>query len=175
MFNRLIEVFSPGAPVRAIPVTKVGADTAIVLAQAIANGEWVVIMGDRVGVEEDSRVIEAPFLGELAQFPQGPYILGAILKAPSYLLFCLRGKKGFDVHFSKFADPIVLPRADRVGAIRHYAAQFAQALEVRVAEAPLQWFNFYAFWRAQRDPPPARRSQGGRRNDRVSWNSAGRA
>ncbi|HEX3675563.1 MAG TPA: glycosyltransferase [Rhizomicrobium sp.] len=150
-FNKLIQAFSPDAPVRAIPVTKVGADTAILLAQAIANGEWVVIMGDRVGVEEDSRVIEVPFLGELAQFPQGPYILGAILKAPSYLLFCLRGKKGFDVHFSKFADPIVLPRADRIGAIRSYATQFAQALEARVAEAPLQWFNFYAFWR----PRPA--------------------
>jgi predicted LPLAT superfamily acyltransferase len=146
LFNRLMKELSPESPIRAFPVTKVGIDTAIVLSEAIAKGEWVVIAGDRVPVSEEGRVVEAPFLGEPASFPQGPFILGSLLKAPVYLLFCVREGAGFRVHFSKFADSIQLPRADRVGAIRRYASQYAQSLELRIAETPLQWFNFYSFW-----------------------------
>ncbi|HEY4124855.1 MAG TPA: glycosyltransferase [Rhizomicrobium sp.] len=153
-FNRLIKEFSPKSPVRAFPVTKVGVDTAIILSQAIANGEWVVMVGDRVPVSEQGRVVQVPFLGELAAFPQGPYILASILKAPTYLLFCTREGAGFDVHFEKFADPVELPRTDRIGAIRGYAALYAKALEARVAQTPLQWFNFYSFWRTSRDLDP---------------------
>ena len=154
MFNRLIKEFSPNSPVRAFPVTKVGVDTAMILSQAVERGEWVVIVGDRVPIAHDGRVVQVPFFGELASFPQGPYILGALLKAPAYLLFCVRGKRGFTVHFSKFADPIELPRNDRLGAIRHYAGLYAKALEACVAETPLQWFNFYSFWRTQGEPHP---------------------
>lgn len=152
LFNRLLREMSPTSPVRAFPVTKVGVDTAIILSEAIAKGEWVVIAGDRVPVAEAGRVVGVPFLGETAAFPQGPYILGALLKAPVYLLFCVRDGGAFRLHFSKFADAIELPRADRIGAIRGYASLFAKALEARIAEAPLQWFNFYPFWTAVPDP-----------------------
>jgi predicted LPLAT superfamily acyltransferase len=146
MFNKLIAQFSPQAPVRAIPVTKVGADTAILLSDAIARGEWVVMVGDRVPVSDGGRVVEVPFFGETAPFPQGPYVLASILKAPVYLLFCARERGGFVVQFTKFAERIDLPRRDRVGAIRAYAEQYAKALEAEVAARPLQWFNFYSFW-----------------------------
>lgn len=152
MFNRMIAVFSPGAPVRAIPVTTVGADTAMLLSQAVERGEWVILTGDRVPVTESGRTVDVPFLGEPAPFPQGPYVLGSILKVPAYLLFCVRGRKGFDVHFSKFADRIVLPRQDRLEAIRGYAEAFSEALEAAVAKEPLQWFNFYPFWRTAPKP-----------------------
>jgi predicted LPLAT superfamily acyltransferase len=156
LFNRLIREFSPQSPVRAFAVTRVGVDTAILLAEAITRGEWVVMVGDRVPVNETGRVVDVPFLGEPAAFPQGPYILASLLKAPTYLMFCTRGRSGFDVHFSKFADLIELPRADRMGAIRRYAALYARALEERVAQTPLQWFNFYSFWRTSRDLDPER-------------------
>jgi predicted LPLAT superfamily acyltransferase/glycosyltransferase involved in cell wall biosynthesis len=146
MFNKLIAQFSPEAPVRAIPVTKVGADTAILLSDAIARGEWVVMVGDRVPVSEGGRVVEVPFFGAAAAFPQGPYVLASVLKAPVYLLFCARERGGFEVRFTKFADRIDLPRRDRMGTIRQYAEQYARALEVEVAARPLQWFNFYSFW-----------------------------
>jgi predicted LPLAT superfamily acyltransferase len=146
LFNRLLKEVSPSSPMRAFPVTKIGIDTAIILSAAIAKGEWVVIAGDRVPVTEEGRVVEIPFLGEPAQFPQGPFVLAALLKAPVYLLFCVREAGGFRVHFSKFAEAIDLPRGDRIGAMRRYAFQFAKSLETRIAATPLQWFNFYSFW-----------------------------
>jgi predicted LPLAT superfamily acyltransferase len=149
-FNRLIQSVAPESPVRAVAVTEIGIDTAIVLAEAVARGEWVVMAGDRSPATGDERVVEVPFLGEQAIFPQGPYILGALLKVPAFLLFCVRKGPHFHVHFSKFADRIELPRGDRIGAVRHYAGAFARALEARVIETPLQWFNFYPFWASAR-------------------------
>lgn len=146
LFNRVINQFSPQAPVRAIPVTKVGVDTAIVLSEAISRGEWVVMVGDRVPVTLDGRVVDVPFFGEMAAFPQGPYVLAAILKTPVYLLFCARDRGRFEVTFSKLADCIELPRHNRLSAIRSYAEQYARALEEQAAAWPLQWFNFYSFW-----------------------------
>ena len=70
----------------------------------------------------------------------------------AFLLFCARKGRNFQVHFSKFADVIELPRHDRQGAIRHYATRFASELEMRVTETPLQWFNFYPFWTPMHEP-----------------------
>jgi predicted LPLAT superfamily acyltransferase len=151
LFNRLIREFAPELPVRAIAVSKVGVDTAVILSDAVSRGEWVVIAGDRSPVVENGRVVEVPFLGESAPFPQGPYILASLLKTPVFLLFCVRQGRDFHVHFSKFADAIELPRGDRVGAIRRYATRFAAALEKQVTETPLQWFNFYRFWNPVRE------------------------
>src|SRR5207253_1061009 len=109
MFNRLIRTVAPESPVRAVAVTEIGIDTAIVLADAITRGEWVVMAGDRTPVSGDQHVVESQFLGEQASFPQGPYILGSLLKAPTFLLFCVRRENDFHVQFSKFADPIELP------------------------------------------------------------------
>ena len=153
LFNRLIREFSPNSTVRAFPVNKIEISTAIAISEAVARGEWVVMTGDRVPVGGDGRVIDVPFLGRMASFPQGPYILASVLKVPVFLLFCVRKGRGFYVHFQRFAEMIELPRADRVAAIRRYAARFAQALEVRVADTPLQWFNFYPFWGAAPDGP----------------------
>jgi predicted LPLAT superfamily acyltransferase len=146
LFNALINRFSPQAPVRAVPVTKVGADTAILLSDAIARGEWVVMVGDRVPVSDGGRVVEVPFFGAPAPFPQGPYVLGSILKAPVYLLFCTRERGDFAVSFEKFADRIELPRRDRDSAIRNYATRYVSVLEREAAAHPLQWFNFFSFW-----------------------------
>jgi predicted LPLAT superfamily acyltransferase len=149
-FNRLMQNFASKGVTRAIPVTNVGPAVAMQLSEAIQQGEWVIITGDRVPVAERGRTIDVPFLGALAEFPQGPYILGAVLGAPVFLLFCVREGGRYRVHFTRFADKIELPRRDRPAAIRGYAERFADALEQRVAATPFQWFNFYAFWNTRR-------------------------
>jgi predicted LPLAT superfamily acyltransferase len=148
-FNRLMARFTSDKMTKAIPVTNAGPALAMQLSEAIQRGEWVVITGDRVPVSEHGRTIEVPFLGQKAEFPQGPYILGAVLGAPVYLMFCVREEGRYTVHFTRFADKIELPRRDRVGAIAGYAERFALALEERIAATPFQWFNFYAFWHAR--------------------------
>jgi predicted LPLAT superfamily acyltransferase len=154
-FNRLIETLSPESATHLMQVTNLGPETAVALREAVERGEWVVMAGDRVAVAEaGERIVWIPFLGELAPFPQGPYILASLLRCPTYLLFGTRRGDRFDVHFRKLADPVVLPRGQRIKAIESYARQFAGAIEHQIRAAPFQWFNFFDFWRPAGLVPP---------------------
>jgi len=136
-------------------VTDLGPETAVTMSDAVERGEWVVMVGDRIAIsEEGDRVAWVPFLGELAPFPVGPYILASLLKCPTYLLFSLRHGDRHQVHFQKFADCVVLPRQNRAGALESYVRSFARALENHTKLAPLQWFNFFDFWRPAGLVPP---------------------
>lgn len=148
-FNALIQAYSEGSTVRMIEVTEVGPDTAIILQAAIADGEIVVIVGDRIPVSGTSRVCWAEFLGSPAPFAQGPYILASILKCPVYLLFCVRVGARHKIFFEHFSDRIDLPRKDRAAAIQAYVECYAERLEHFVRLAPLQWFNFFDYWRPE--------------------------
>lgn len=161
-FNRLIEAFSPESATRMTQVTNLGPETAVTMSDAVERGEWVVMVGDRVAVGEvGDRVAWVPFLGELAPFPVGPYILASLLKCPTYLLFSLRHGDRYQVHFHKLTDRVVLPRHERTEALDSYVQSFARALENHTKMMPLQWFNFFDFWRPAGLVPPAKKNRRG--------------
>lgn len=146
-FNALINAYSASSTVRMIQVTEVGPDTAIILQTAIENGEWIVIAGDRIPVSGGKRICWANFFDDPAPFPQGPHILAAILKCPVYLLFCIREGARHRIFFELFCERINLPRKDREKAIQASVERYANRLEAYVRLAPLQWFNFFDYWR----------------------------
>jgi predicted LPLAT superfamily acyltransferase len=156
-FNRLIARFAPSATVRLIQVTDMGVEQAMLLHQAIERGEWVVSVADRVPIGDSGRVSWLPFLGASAPFPQGPFILAALLKAPVYTMFCLREGVTYRVWFDKLTDRLLLPRKQRAEHLQAAMASFVSRLEERLVQAPLQWYNFYDFWRPAGVPLPAAR------------------
>ncbi len=155
-FNRLIARIAPSATVRLIQVTELGVDKAVLLQEAIERGEWVVSVADRVPIGTSARVSWLPFLGEPAPFPQGPFILAALLKAPVFTMFCLREGAIYRVWFEKLADRLELPRGERGERLQAVMTQFVARLEAHLGRAPLQWYNFYDFWRPPGLAPPSR-------------------
>ncbi|GHD69016.1 LpxL/LpxP family acyltransferase [Jeongeupia chitinilytica] len=145
-FNRLLRETHPEAHIRLIQVTEISAATAVMLAERVDAGEFVVIAGDRVPVSQQPDTIDIPFLGAPAPFPVGPYVLAAILKCPLVALVASRQADHFHITVRLLAERVVLPRADRRGAIAALAAGYAALLEAECLAAPLQWFNFYPFW-----------------------------
>ncbi|HFQ4953613.1 TPA: glycosyltransferase [Vibrio vulnificus] len=149
-FNAVMKAVNPNSELNLIQVSHLGPDTAILLQQKIEQGEWVVIVGDRTSTSKETRAVWADFLGKPAPFPQGPFMLASILKAPVYLLFGLRDDSSstphFDVYFEHFSDKIVLPRKERQTALEMVVQQYAQHLEHYTLQAPLQWYNFFDFW-----------------------------
>lgn len=133
--------------VNLIQINELGPDTAIMLRDKIDRGEVLVIVGDRTPPAENGRVVEVDFLGAPAAFPIGPYILASLLECPVYLFFCLHEGDGYRAYFEPFAERIVLPRGNRQAAIAGYARRYAERLEALCRRAPLQWFNFFDFWR----------------------------
>jgi predicted LPLAT superfamily acyltransferase len=145
-FNEMLRSVCPQARVNLLEVTDIGPETAVALQECIARGEWVVIAGDRTPVGDQGRVIRVPFLGKPAPFPQGPWILAALLRCPVRLLFCSRIGNGWTLAVERFADQVVLPRGQRETALAGYAERYAERLGFWVRREPLQWYNFFDFW-----------------------------
>lgn len=145
-YNQLLARIHPETALNLIEVTEIGPATAIELRQRIERGEWVVIAGDRTPVSGAEHVSVVPFLGAEAGFPDGPWILAALLRCPVALLFCVRQRDGWVLTVEPFAEGIELPRRDRREALRRHAAAYARRLETYARAFPYQWFNFYNFW-----------------------------
>ena len=150
-FNSVMKAVNPNSELNLIQVSQMGPDTAILLQQKLEQGEWIVIVGDRTSTSKESRSVWADFLGEKAPFPQGPFMLASVLKAPVFLLFGLRNdskkEPHFNVFFERFSDKIELPRKARQQALEQVVQQYADRLEHYTLQAPLQWYNFFNFWK----------------------------
>ncbi|HEY2988851.1 MAG TPA: acyltransferase [Candidatus Binatia bacterium] len=146
-FNRLLAELDPDSRLNLMQVTEVSPATAISLSEKIARGEFVAIAGDRIPVSSEPQVALASFLGAPAPFPIGPYILASLFQCPVYLLFTMRNGRASEIYFELFQKSIRLPRNDRDQALAELVAAYAARLEHFCCRAPLQWFNFYDFWR----------------------------
>ncbi|HRH16121.1 MAG TPA: acyltransferase [Aquabacterium sp.] len=163
-FNRLLQRLHPGNDVRLIQVTEISPATAMLLADKVAQGEFVAIAGDRVPVMQ-SMTVPARFLGHEAQWPVGPYVLAALLKCPLYAMACVRerlprGGQGYVLHVHCLAEQLVLPRAARAQAMAACAQQFSDWLETVLERSPLAWFNFFSFWQQGAVVPRAEQHDG---------------
>jgi predicted LPLAT superfamily acyltransferase len=136
--------------VNLLQISNMGPDTAIALQDKINRGEMLVIVGDRTPPAENGRAVSANFLGQSALFPQGPFILAALLECPVFLFFCTKDERSYRVHFEPFAQCVELPRARRAEAIAGYAQRYADRLAALCQRAPFQWFNFFDFWATPR-------------------------
>lgn len=156
-FSRLLRKVNPRSHVSLLQVRELGPDTIIALRERIRRGEFVVVTGDRTPVGSLQRISRVPYLGELASFPQGPFILAALLDCPVQLIFCVKRGRRYRISFESFADALVLPRLHREQALEEWVARYATRLEHHCLQDPYQWFNFYDFW-----APPAAASAGRR-------------
>jgi predicted LPLAT superfamily acyltransferase len=150
-FKQLMEENAPQSGMNLIQVSNIGPDTAMLLKEKLDQGEWVAIVGDRIAVNPqrsgDWRVIWSAFMGSPAPFPQGPFILASVLKCPVLMIFALKQQGKLHVHCEPFADPLVLPRGERQQALQATVDRYAQRLEHYALQSPLDWFNFFDFWR----------------------------
>ena len=145
-FNRMLARLNPDSELDLMQVTEMSAATAMLLAERVGRGEFVVIAGDRIPVAANPRVALADFLGAPAAFPIGPYVLANALQCPVWLLFSVSQKNRSEVHFEVFRSVLRLPRQGRDAALAALVADYAARLEHHCLRAPLQWFNFYDFW-----------------------------
>lgn len=146
-FNQLLARLNPHSQLNLMQVTDLTPATAVLLSEKINHGEFIAIAGDRIPVASKPRVAFARFFGAMAPFPVGPYILASLFQCPVYLLFSLRTDTGAAIQFELFREEIRLPRKNRNEALAVLVEDYAARLEDHCLRAPLQWFNFFDFWR----------------------------
>jgi predicted LPLAT superfamily acyltransferase len=145
VINAAIEAIDPGAMTRVIEIDPDGMDYILALKERVERGEFVAILADRTGL--NGRVAEVDFLGGRVKLPVGPYLLAASLRCPVFLTFGVYTEPNrYDLHCEPFADPLVIDRRDREGALQAIAQRYAARLEHYARLAPDYWFNVYDYW-----------------------------
>jgi predicted LPLAT superfamily acyltransferase len=148
-FNELLSRYNSASRMNLIQVTEITAETSMRLADKIEQGEIVIVAADRTPVDNRFRVAAADFLGARALFPEGPFILAALLKCPVYTVFCLKRQGRYAIYFDEFSGGLKFPRKQRAQALQEAVQRYADRLQEYCLKAPLQWFNFYPFWRSE--------------------------
>lgn len=150
--NAVLRSFAPAIDTRLISLGKDPIAAVLSIRAAIERGELVAILGDRPPQAGEgnaaNRVVITRFLGADAAFPAGPWLLAHTLRCPVYFVAGIyRRPNRYTLHFKLLADEVRLQRDARAASLAHYAKIYADMLETFVRSAPLNWFNFFDFWR----------------------------
>lgn len=106
--------------------------------KALDNKELICFHGDRF--MEGSKYIEQNFLGEKAKFPHGPFYIATKLKVPYTFVYAMKEPL---LHYHLYATPCIVHQGTPEQLVEVYILQ----LEKMVKKYPLQWFNYYQFWK----------------------------
>ena len=115
--------------------------TMLEVREALRAGEVVGLLADRALAND--RTVACDFLGTKASFPQGPFVLAALLDVP-VVLFCAvcEGDGAYRVRFERCETPA----AREADVIAVHVQRYAQWLERNCRAHPFNWFNFYDFF-----------------------------
>ena len=122
-------------------------DSILRVRDQLAEGGCVGILADR-SVAGEGGATSLDFLGSPAAFPEGPFRLAALLRAPVvFMAGVYLGGNRYHLFFAPVADFQDGPPAERNAAIRNAQARYVKLLQEKCLEAPWNWFNFYDFWK----------------------------
>lgn len=117
--------------------------TALRVREAIDRGRAVALVADRAYAEDS---IEVDFFGRPTPFLRSPALLARFCDCPLLPGFFLRNPDG--TYRSLFGEPILAdPKLPPMEDAKRMMTAVAAAVERAVREEPLQWFNFYSYWR----------------------------
>ena len=112
---------------------------------ALKNFDLVSMAGDRV--YEGSKNVEVMFLEAPAQFPISAFQLAVKLNVPVLALFVMMsGHKKYTVYVHSITVEHS-PETSQQQRIQNYIQAYAAYIECMLELYPLQWFNFYDFWK----------------------------
>jgi len=120
-------------------------DTMLTVRDRLEQGTVLSMLADRT-LSSDT-TMAAPFLGQTANFPTGPFRMAALLQRPVIFMVGLYlGGNRYSIYFERLADFTDTPAGERNAAIETAINRYAALLEHYCRLAPYNWFNFFDFW-----------------------------
>ncbi len=114
--------------------------------KALSENAFVCMHADRF--LPGNKTVSGMLLNQPALFPAGPFILAKAFRVPVSFVFAM--KEGpFDYHF--YATPGEIFSGERGSGIQPMLDAYCRAMEKSVRKYPLQWFNYFDFWKSE-DP-----------------------
>jgi predicted LPLAT superfamily acyltransferase len=136
-----------GHAVNVIVVNNNSLDHIYKINEAIERNELLCIHGDRF--VPGTKTVSCNFLGAEALFPLGPFSLAAQLQTPVSFVYAMKENKS---HYNFFASEPVLcnlgtDRKQRDAEVIKVLSAYVSSLEKMIERYPLQWYNYYPFWK----------------------------
>lgn len=142
--NAILSAINPGNTPEIIPLGKL--DSMLAIHDRLQTGNLVGVLADRSLATDDC--VSILFMGRPTRLPTGPFRMAAMLKQPVVFMTGLyRGGNRYEVHFEQIADFARVSPKHREDAILQAIENYAVALESYSRKAPLNWFNFFDFWK----------------------------
>lgn len=99
----------------------------------------ICFTGDRF--VDGAKTLTADFLGKPARFPAGPFLISSRLSTPVLFVYVMRERRK---HYHLYARKAAFDHRDAKSLLQAYT----QSIEHMLTKYPLQWFNYYDFWKA---------------------------
>lgn len=147
-FNDHLNRVNKESSLNLISVRDVGPDLSILLKEKVDNREWVFIMGDRLSIQ-GQRTMSIQLLGKEALISEGPFIMSYLLEVPIYVIHCFKEGDKFRLQLKPIDPGIERSRSNRQEFMNQVANQYSMELESMILRDPLQWYNFFDFWRTK--------------------------
>ncbi|WP_049721101.1 LpxL/LpxP family acyltransferase [Gilvimarinus polysaccharolyticus] len=149
-YNALLASASELSSVRLIQVADITPATAIMLKNKLDDGEFLILLADRLPPGNAQRYYTAPFLGTEARFPTGPFWLALMLDAPVFFIAGYDTGNGYNIRIAPLRDAGRVPRTERDDVCQAMLTDYIKELEPLCQTHPLQWFNFFDYWGDER-------------------------
>lgn len=112
---------------------------------ALKNKELVTMHADRF--VEGNKTITRNFLGKPAPFPIGPFVLATTFKVPVSFVFAFKENSR---HYHLSASPAIkYDGSNRKAELDKVMTDYITAVEEKVKQYPIQWYNYYDFWKKE--------------------------
>lgn len=143
LITRILHALNPDVAETVIPL---GTPNSLLMAyEYLQQGYLIGILGDRV--VDSTKTTSCDFLGSQTDFPTGPMLTAAALKAPVILFFGLyQGGRKYEIHFELLANQVTIDRSRRAQDVQLWTQRYADRLAHFTRMSPYNWFNFYDFW-----------------------------
>lgn len=151
-FNKVIERINGASTISTVDAANINLGTICMLQDKISEGALVVYSADRTSLNSH-RVLRHEFLGKMASFPYGVFLLTILLEAPTFFVFGLRtktfswGKIEYNMFVEKAKTKLTGGVKERDTTINSLCDEFIEKLQKYCCDAPYQWYNFYNFWK----------------------------
>lgn len=114
------------------------------ISAALDKNELVCIHADRF--MPGNKTIACSFLGEMANFPVGPFILASHFQVPVSFVFAFKEtSRHYHLYASRPADNAGMGKSVKMQALLN---GFVAEMAAKTRQYPEQWFNYYDFWKA---------------------------
>ncbi len=146
--QKINAILNPMGGLRIIELVPGDVNTVLDLEDRLLDGEMVALMCDRLPPNARGKTKQSSFLSGRAEFPVNPWVFCNLMKRPVLFAISVRlDTLKYRIYLEEFLTEGDYSFDDRSSFISNCVSKYSRILEKYCILHPLQWFNYFDFWK----------------------------